>query len=246
MDVPTMSITIVVEQLGYSIRPSFRPVGKNVSTIVDASTLSTIIRVSQPGHPRLPFIYPTLLNGKISTLEAIPCSINSNTDFYRKTIPPVNRAIPMKTHYPKVRLVTDVMIALNLSIHERCLLAGWQRMHDNQGRSYYVNHLSKTTQWEDPRRMDSHLFDLPLPKGFEMRYTKEGQVYFLDHNTKTTTFQDPRIGSPPSVHVLSLHIRALHAFACFSSPPHPTPPVHTINATCRIKSDNSVICARRM
>ena len=43
--------------------------------------------------------------------------------------------------------------------------------------------------------MDSHLFDIPLPNGFEMRYTKDGQVYFLDHNTKITTFQDPRIES---------------------------------------------------
>jgi atrophin-1 interacting protein 5 (WW domain-containing E3 ubiquitin protein ligase 1) len=69
---------------------------------------------------------------------------------------------------------------------------GWQRMFDNQGRSYFVNHLSKTTQWEDPRRMDTHLFDIPLPNGFEMCYTREGRVYFLDHTSKTTTFQDPR------------------------------------------------------
>jgi atrophin-1 interacting protein 5 (WW domain-containing E3 ubiquitin protein ligase 1) len=66
-------------------------------------------------------------------------------------------------------------------------------MHDNQGRTYYVNHISKTTQWEDPRRMDSNIFDIPLPDGFEMRFTKEGKVYFLDHNAKTTTFQDPRM-----------------------------------------------------
>lgn len=77
---------------------------------------------------------------------------------------------------------------------EERLPEGWERMHDNQGRSYFVNHLSKITQWEDPRRMDSNIFDLPLPKGFEMRYTKDGQVYFVDHNTKTTTFQDPRVG----------------------------------------------------
>ena len=67
-------------------------------------------------------------------------------------------------------------------------------MFDNQGRSYFVNHLSKTTQWEDPRRMDSFNFDTPLPKGYEMRFTKEGQIYFYNHQTKTVTFQDPRIG----------------------------------------------------
>jgi atrophin-1 interacting protein 5 (WW domain-containing E3 ubiquitin protein ligase 1) len=41
--------------------------------------------------------------------------------------------------------------------------------------------------------MDSNIFDIPLPDGFEMRFTKEGKVYFLDHNAKTTTFQDPRM-----------------------------------------------------
>lgn len=67
-------------------------------------------------------------------------------------------------------------------------------MFDTQGRPYYVNHLSKTTQWEDPRRMDSSAaFDKPLPNGYEMRLTKEGQVYFYNRETKTVTFQDPRV-----------------------------------------------------
>jgi hypothetical protein len=70
-------------------------------------------------------------------------------------------------------------------------------MHDNQGRTYFVNHISKITQWEDPRRMDSNMFDLPLPDGFEMRYTKQGLVYFVDHNKKTTTFRDPRASLLP-------------------------------------------------
>ena len=68
-------------------------------------------------------------------------------------------------------------------------------MFDNQGRPYYINHLSKTTQWEDPRQMEHKLLDIPLPPGFEICHTKEGQMYFLDHNTKTTTLQDPRLGS---------------------------------------------------
>jgi NEDD4-like E3 ubiquitin-protein ligase WWP1 len=82
-------------------------------------------------------------------------------------------------------------------VTEQPLPEGWQRMFDNQGRSYFVNHLSKTTQWEDPRRMNNSIFDTPLPSGFEMRYTKQGQVYFFDHNTKTMTFEDPRSSSSP-------------------------------------------------
>ncbi|CAF4464437.1 unnamed protein product, partial [Rotaria sp. Silwood2] len=82
---------------------------------------------------------------------------------------------------------------------EETLPEGWEKKHDSQGRTYYLNHISKTTQWEDPRRMDNNIFDIPLPQGFEMRYTKEGQVYFVDHNTKTTTFRDPRYGLMPSI-----------------------------------------------
>ena len=55
------------------------------------------------------------------------------------------------------------------------------------GRVYYVNHKSKTTQWEDPRR--SMVDQLPLPQGWERRFTEQGVKYFVDHNTRTTTFQ---------------------------------------------------------
>ncbi|CAM4951268.1 unnamed protein product [Rotaria socialis] len=88
---------------------------------------------------------------------------------------------------------SDVPISTEESLPE-----GWEKKQDNQGRIYYVNHISKTTQWEDPRRMDNNIFDMPLPHGFEMRYTKDGQVYFVDHNAKTTSFRDPRNGLMPS------------------------------------------------
>ena len=55
------------------------------------------------------------------------------------------------------------------------------------GRVYFVNHKSKTTQWEDPRR--SMADQLPLPAGWEVRHTEQGVQYFVDHNTRTTTFQ---------------------------------------------------------
>ena len=61
-----------------------------------------------------------------------------------------------------------------------------KRMLPN-GRVYFVNHKSKTTQWEDPRL--SMAEQLPLPVGFEIRYTEQGVKYFVDHNTRSTTFQ---------------------------------------------------------
>lgn len=55
------------------------------------------------------------------------------------------------------------------------------------GRVYFVNHKSKTTQWEDPRL--SMADQLPLPLGWEQRTTDQGVKYYVDHNTRTTTFQ---------------------------------------------------------
>ncbi|XP_048363332.1 NEDD4-like E3 ubiquitin-protein ligase WWP1 isoform X2 [Sphaerodactylus townsendi] len=70
---------------------------------------------------------------------------------------------------------------------------GWERRVDSNDRVYFVNHNTKTTQWEDPRTQGLQNED-PLPEGWEIRYTREGVKYFVDHNTRTTTFNDPRTG----------------------------------------------------
>uniref|UniRef100_A0AAY3ZZ89 E3 ubiquitin-protein ligase n=1 Tax=Denticeps clupeoides TaxID=299321 RepID=A0AAY3ZZ89_9TELE len=67
---------------------------------------------------------------------------------------------------------------------------GWERRVDSNDRVYFVNHNTKTTQWEDPRTQGLQNED-PLPEGWEIRYTREGVRYFVDHNTRTTTFSDP-------------------------------------------------------
>ncbi|CAH8622925.1 unnamed protein product [Schistosoma rodhaini] len=67
------------------------------------------------------------------------------------------------------------------------LPANWERRVDMSGRSYFVNHVSRISQWEDPR-IQGH----PLPHGWEIRYTTEGFPFFVDHNTKTSTYNDPR------------------------------------------------------
>ncbi|XP_067905306.1 NEDD4-like E3 ubiquitin-protein ligase WWP2 isoform X2 [Heterodontus francisci] len=72
------------------------------------------------------------------------------------------------------------------------LLAGWEKRQDN-GRVYFVNHNTRTTQWEDPRTQGM-IQESPLPPGWEMKYTNEGVRYFVDHNTRSTTFKDPRTG----------------------------------------------------
>lgn len=73
----------------------------------------------------------------------------------------------------------------------------WERRKHPEGRVYFVNHVTRTTQWEDPRTQGQEIMEEPpLPDGWEIRLTEDGVRYFVDHNTRTTTFQDPRPGAP--------------------------------------------------
>ncbi|KAM4622505.1 E3 ubiquitin-protein ligase Itchy homolog [Discoglossus pictus] len=73
------------------------------------------------------------------------------------------------------------------------LPTGWEKRTDATGRVYFVNHTTRTTQWEDPRSQ-GQLNEKPLPEGWEMRFTVDGVPYFVDHNRRTTTYIDPRTG----------------------------------------------------
>ncbi|PVU89203.1 hypothetical protein BB561_005490 [Smittium simulii] len=93
------------------------------------------------------------------------------------------------------------------------LPSGWEQRLTPEGRPYFVNHIARTTTWEDPRLRNIRAPDGsraafvagiagqtanylgPLPSGWEMRLTGAGRVYFVDHNTKTTTWDDPRLPS---------------------------------------------------
>ncbi|OLL23296.1 putative E3 ubiquitin-protein ligase hulA [Neolecta irregularis DAH-3] len=91
------------------------------------------------------------------------------------------------------------------------LPAGWEQRHTPEGRTYFVDHNTRTTTWVDPRRQQyirmyghggqNSITQQPvsqlgsLPSGWEMRLTNTARVYFVDHNTKTTTWDDPRLPS---------------------------------------------------
>jgi hypothetical protein len=69
------------------------------------------------------------------------------------------------------------------------------------GQIYFMNHITKTTQWEDPRKVSSRRvlirdsfmrFSNDLSLGWEMPKAPNGQIYFMNHITKTTQWEDPR------------------------------------------------------
>ncbi|XP_066448655.1 E3 ubiquitin-protein ligase NEDD4 isoform X1 [Eleutherodactylus coqui] len=80
---------------------------------------------------------------------------------------------------------------------------GWEMRHAPSGRPFYINHMTKTTTWEDPRlkipvhlrpRPPLDLLDLgPLLPGWEERTHTDGRVFYIDHNTKRTQWEDPRL-----------------------------------------------------
>jgi hypothetical protein len=46
---------------------------------------------------------------------------------------------------------------------------GWERRYDQAtGRHYFVNHVNRTTQWEDPRTQGLSSDTPALPDGWEM------------------------------------------------------------------------------
>lgn len=69
------------------------------------------------------------------------------------------------------------------------LPAGWERREDNLGRSYYVDHNTKSTSWKRPKTtgFEKEEARKPLPASWEERADAEGRPYYVDHNTKTTT-----------------------------------------------------------
>uniref|UniRef100_A0A674EKI2 HECT-type E3 ubiquitin transferase n=1 Tax=Salmo trutta TaxID=8032 RepID=A0A674EKI2_SALTR len=87
---------------------------------------------------------------------------------------------------------------------------GWEKRTDSNGRVYFVQHTTRTTQWEDPRTQGL-LNEKPLPEGWEMRFTVDGIPYFVDHNRRATTYIDPRTGKSslyvPTLQSLIKHIK---------------------------------------
>ncbi|XP_034939957.1 transcriptional coactivator YAP1 [Chelonus insularis] len=91
---------------------------------------------------------------------------------------------------------------------------GWEQARTPEGQIYFLNHLTRTTTWEDPRKTAAAASVAavaaaavesgkaspaatntlgPLPEGWEQARTPEGEIYFINHQTRTTSWFDPRI-----------------------------------------------------
>uniref|UniRef100_A0A672ZAB0 E3 ubiquitin-protein ligase n=1 Tax=Sphaeramia orbicularis TaxID=375764 RepID=A0A672ZAB0_9TELE len=137
---------------------------------------------------------------------------------------------------------------------------GWEERQDNLGRTYYVNHESRTTQWQRPTMHNSSHSSrrgsaqtstgeeypanpvvsiallLPtsagLPAGWEEKRDSKGRRYYINHNTRTTTW------IRPLVQVHSEHVLAtVHSYmSILSNSKHKIPPFNLlpVGLTCPI------------
>ncbi|XP_070202594.1 E3 ubiquitin-protein ligase NEDD4-like isoform X3 [Littorina saxatilis] len=69
------------------------------------------------------------------------------------------------------------------------LPTGWEERIDQHGRTYYVNHNSRTTQWARPTASRT------LPTDWEERTDANGRSYYVNHRTRVSQWDFPS-GSP--------------------------------------------------
>lgn len=56
------------------------------------------------------------------------------------------------------------------------------------GRTYWVNHTTKTTSWIHPLR---NIYTEGLPWPWERRFDVKGRAYYMNHETETTSWLNP-------------------------------------------------------
>ncbi|XP_018110947.1 E3 ubiquitin-protein ligase NEDD4 isoform X3 [Xenopus laevis] len=133
---------------------------------------------------------------------------NSRTTTWEKPIVqgPMETSQPSSIHnVPAIlQLQRTTSESAQLSKTEQGFLPkGWEVRHAPSGKPFYINHVTKTTTWEDPRlkipvqlrpKPPIDLSDLgPLPPGWEERSHTDGRVFYIDHSTKQTQWEDPRL-----------------------------------------------------
>ncbi len=136
---------------------------------------------------------------------------NTRSTTWTRPPPAISAPIPA-TNAPSATRPTEEVLSPNTTNADGTyadvrLPVGWEERRTPDGRPYFVDHHTRTTTWNDPRRTSATVSAAtstalanrtalgPLPSGWEMRMTSTRRIYFVDHNTRTTTWDDPRLPS---------------------------------------------------
>ncbi|KAH8977835.1 HECT-domain-containing protein [Lactarius akahatsu] len=183
-------------------------------------------RNSRLPRPPVPATAPTPVTQPVPVEEALPPGwelrhdprgrsyyVDHNTRSTTWNRPPPSLSVPIPpTHTPSSARTGETVLSPNTTNADGTyadvrLPLGWEERRTPDGRPYFVDHHTRTTTWNDPRRTSASATAAtttalanraalgPLPSGWEMRMTSTRRIYFVDHNTRTTTWDDPRLPS---------------------------------------------------
>lgn len=93
-----------------------------------------------------------------------------------------------------LRWLRRVFGALLCFPSSKSLPRGWEEAKGIGGRTYYIDHNTRTTTWLHPRTQlpAKTKLDPSMPVGWEEVTTEKGQTYFKNHIDGYTTWRDPR------------------------------------------------------
>ncbi|VDD76849.1 unnamed protein product [Mesocestoides corti] len=153
-------------------------------------------RLSLPSSAILP---PLEANGaNLTSPSTSSVSVPSASAF---SVPPSSSSVshnpPARSEeappdHPQSGPITTSMVMSNEV--DDCLPEGWDERIDQNGRTYYVDHIHKRTQWDRPLRYGSNslcVISPRLPDGWEQRTDVNGRVYYVDHVNHRTTWYSP-------------------------------------------------------
>ncbi|XP_060085990.1 transcriptional coactivator YAP1-like isoform X3 [Ylistrum balloti] len=155
-----------------------------------------------PGHPS--GVGPSQGNLQIAHMRA-----HSSPASLQQTLSPVPQGPPQPSPHHARQHSCDALL------DNEPLPPGWEMAKMPDGQRYYLNHLTQTTTWQDPRKAVSttalnsqqsppssqqspnvsmqNLNLDALPQGWEQASTPEGDIYYINHHERTTSWYDPRI-----------------------------------------------------
>ena len=121
-----------------------------------------------------PPVLPALLHTVLTTTGE-KSDQPSGTPHAGPALPPAIEAL--QAEEPDQPGSLPALLAPLLSEHLGPLPPGWEVFHTQEGQKYYLNHITKFTQWEDPRITVSQL--TPTPP------TKPSSGYLANAETKS-------------------------------------------------------------
>ncbi|KAF5401006.1 hypothetical protein PHET_05463 [Paragonimus heterotremus] len=160
-------------------------VNPRVSTLNDLPPPRAAIEAIASPNPDLSSSLP---NPSADTPQANPPDISSNTSPTRIHSDQADQA---NDTFSPVRSDSVIGASIAGSMEEGSsvelvsdpLPPGWDERVDQNGRTYYVDHVNRRTQWDRP--------SYRLPEGWEQRTDNNGRVYYVDHINHQTTWYHP-------------------------------------------------------